>query len=217
MRLTCVVLAIALGGAGCDETDGGGETAAAKEASAGAPAIAELQAAATAAPVAVPVTVVNAAANPVNTKLVGTASVTGTVTLAGVSSVAIEGTPAVSAAISSLPPVSLAGTPTVVVAPRATVAALAETVVTVPVGETRQWFIQAAEYEEVRVAVRSPSLSNPLTFDAFSGAINLEHADLGAIEWFTRTYRVPGLVFGVMISNESGTEDETVRIAIYGR
>lgn len=218
MRLTSAVLALVLGSVACEDTDPGDPVASPQPQP---QAVAEAEATRTLAGAdvtpraallplpALDVTVVNPASNPVNARLIGTASVTGSVTLLG--------TPEVTATISSLPPVSLAGTPTVAVAPKITDAMLAETRITIPAGDLRVWFLDAAQYEEVRVALRVPSLSNTMTFDAFTGSLNIEHVELTGVENHTRTYRVPGTRFGVMISNERGSEPTDVTIAVADR
>lgn len=216
MRLTWAVLALVLGSVACEDTEPVAEPAAAASAEAEPsreaarpllPAGSPTQAAITLPSIGVEVT--NSATNPVNARIIGTASVTGSVTIAG--------TPAVTAAISSLPPVTIVGTPSVAVAPNRTVALLAEQRLTIAAGSLRQWFFDTSEIGEVRVALRVRDLSNVLFWNAFSGSLNLELLELAGVENHTRVYRVPGPAFGLMISNENGQTDTDVTIAVYGR
>ena len=153
--------------------------------------------------------VVNPANDPVKTTVLGTATVTGSVT--------VEGTPSVNATITNTPAVTLAGTPTVVVAPEVTVAAVPEQMVVIPAGDLRFWFRDVSQYEEVRIAVRTPSLQNHMTLFVHTGSLNIDSVPLNGIENVTRNYRVPGTLLGVTLSNENGTEEEHATIAVYGR
>ena len=154
------------------------------------------------------VLVVNPATDPVKTTVLGTANVTGSVTL--------EGTPSVNATITNTPAVTLAGTPTVSVAPKLTVTALEESLV-VPAGEERFWFLNVAQYEEVRVAVMVNDLHNQMTVFVNTGPINLDSLELNGTFGVTRNYRVPGTLLSVNLFNVNGTEAVEARISVFGR
>jgi hypothetical protein len=105
----------------------------------------------------------------------------------------------------------------VVVAPKVTVAAVPEQLVVIPAGDVRFWVMDASQYEEVRIAVRTPSLQNHMTLFVHTGTLNIDIVPLNGIENVTRNYRVPGTLLQVTLSNESGTAEENARIAVYGR
>lgn len=154
------------------------------------------------------VLVVNPPTDPVKTTVLGTANVTGSVTL--------EGTPSVSATITNTPAVTLAGTPTVAVAPKLTVTALQQLVV-VPAGGESQFFVDVSQYEEVRVALMVNDPSNQMTVFVHSGPITIDGVEMNGHLFATRNYRVPGTLLGVNLYNGAGSEELEVRLAVHGR
>jgi len=155
------------------------------------------------------VLVVNPPTDPVKTTVLGTANVTGSVTL--------QGTPSVNATITNTPAVTLTGTPTVAVAPKSTVTEIQASVTVPAFGEHPFPFFDVSQYEEVRVAVTIDDPNSQMVVFVHSGVHAIDTIEMNGKLNESRNYRVPGSIFSINLYNGAGSEPVEVRASVFGR